>query len=285
MKKYIFWLSVSVSVLTGTALVYFFFVPAFAGKIIISPVIDLGIFTIRWYGLMIALAVLTGFLVARKYAWKFGIDARQLTDFAFWLVIVSGIGARLYFVIFEFNYFVRNPLEIVEIWHGGISIYGAVISGFVFAFFYARRKAYSSWQLMDLTALSLPLAQAVGRFGNFFNQEAFGLPTNLPWKMFVGRNNRPLEFVDADFFHPTFLYEAIWNVIVFFVLLKLVGRHKSGVLAFAYLMSYSLGRFFIEGIRLDSALIMGFRSDQVIALIIFLFAGFMIYRLSRTPQQ
>ncbi|MDP4001239.1 MAG: prolipoprotein diacylglyceryl transferase [bacterium] len=271
-------------ILVSLGLVYFFFVPAFQGKIIVTPIINLGFFSVRWYGLIMALAVLSGFLIARKNAWKFGIEAKQVADFVFWMVIISGVGARLYFVLFEFGYFFHNPIEIFKVWNGGISIYGAIITGFVFTFFYARRKGFSQFQLLDLTALSLPLAQAVGRFGNFFNQEAFGNPTELPWKMFVSLGNRPHQFADSSFFHPAFLYEALWNLVVFYLLMKLIGKHRSGMMAGIYLILYSFGRFVVEGIRLDSQLIFGLRVDQIVAVVVFVGGGLFVLKLWRVSQ-
>lgn len=270
--------------LISLGLVYFFFVPAFQGEINVTPIIKLGSFSVRWYGLTMALAVLTGFLVARKYACQAGIEPKQIADFVFWLVLVSGFGARLYFVLFESSYFFHNPEDIFKIWNGGISIYGAIIAGFLFTYFYARHKAFSPPRLLDLTALSLPLAQAVGRFGNFFNQEAFGNPTELPWKMFVSPGNRPNQFADSSFFHPAFLYEALWNLVVFYLLIKLIGKHRSGMVAAIYLMLYSLGRFVVEGIRLDSQLIFGLRVNQIVAAVIFIVAGLFVLKLWRLSQ-
>jgi phosphatidylglycerol:prolipoprotein diacylglycerol transferase len=153
-----------------------------------------------------------------------------------------------------------------------------LIAGTVFTFFYVRNKAYSFWQLADLLALSLPLGQALGRFGNFVNQEAFGKPTDLPWKMFISEPNRPVQHFDAKYFHPTFLYEAIANILIFFILWRLRRKTSPGRLNLAYLFLYSFFRFFIEGIRLDSIIILGLRVDQVVALLICLVSGFLFWR-------
>jgi phosphatidylglycerol:prolipoprotein diacylglycerol transferase len=195
------------------------------------------------------------------------------------------LGARIYYVAFDWEQYSRNYSEIYKIWHGGLSIYGAIIAGLVFILLYARSKAYSTFQLLDLTALALPLAQAIGRFGNFFNQEAYGLPTNLPWKMFVDAINRPAQYRQSSFFHPAFLYEAIANVIIYIILSKkLMGRVRPGVLAFSYLGLYSAARFFIEGIRLDSSYIHGIKVDQITAVVGVLLAGAMISLLYRQNE-
>ncbi len=277
--KYFYWASAAVLALV---LVYFFFIPAFAGKIAIPSEVGFGNFGIRLYGITFAGAILLGYFVARHNSWRFGISKNEVDDIAFWITIVSLIGARIYYVIFDWQFYSSDYSEIYKIWHGGLSIYGAIISGLIFILIYSRKKAYTSLQLLDLAALTLPLAQALGRFGNFFNQEAFGLPTNLPWKLYVSVINRPPQYKNYSFFHPTFLYEAIWNIIVFFILSKLLrGKVKSGVLAFSYLGLYSLGRFFTESIRLDSAYVYGLKVDQITAVLGLLVAGVAILKLQK----
>jgi phosphatidylglycerol:prolipoprotein diacylglycerol transferase len=270
--------AIYISIIIALLLVFFVFIPAFSGKIQINPVISLGFFQIRWYGLILAAAILVGYFMARKNSWKFGISPADIDDYAFWAVIIGVLGARFYYVIFNYDYFSRHPGEIYKIWHGGLSIYGAILASLIFTYFYAQKKAYSFWQLFDLVALSLPLAQAIGRFGNFINQEAFGLPTNLPWKMYVAPMYRPSQFASADFFHPAFLYEAIVDVLVFAILYRLLGRVKSGVLGLSYLVLYSFGRFFVESIRLDSFFVSGFRIDQVVAFLLIVSGGFLIFK-------
>lgn len=270
----IYW---AVGIAAAALLAFLLFIPVFAGKFVIDPVLHLGTFEVRLYGLILAAAILTAFFLCRANSWKFGISQDDVDDFSFWAVIIGILGARLYYVVFNYPYYADNLPEIYKIWHGGLSIYGGVLSGIAFAYFYSRRKAYSFFQLFDLVALSLPLAQAIGRLGNFVNQEAFGLPTDLPWKMYVQPQYRPLEYSTSSFFHPAFLYEAIFDVFVFFILLKLVGRVKSGIIGWSYLLLYSTGRFFIEAIRLDSFFVMGFRVDQVIAAVLILVSGTIIF--------
>lgn len=245
--------------------IFFYFIPAFGGKIEIKPFVDLGAVIVRWYGLIMAGSILTGYFVARKYSWRFGIDKREIDNITFWLAVVGILGARLYYIIFAFDYFLEHPNEIYKIWHGGLSIYGALITGLVYIIFYSRNKAYTKYQLLDLVALSLPLAQALGRFGNFFNQEAYGNVTNLPWKMYVSS--------DRQYHHPTFLYESIASVLIFFLLSRMLGKVKTGVITFTYLGLYSLARFFIEPMRVDSVFVAGFRADQVIAFVFVVIAA------------
>jgi phosphatidylglycerol---prolipoprotein diacylglyceryl transferase len=274
MKKFI----IPFAVTAGLALVYFVFIPAFAGRLTIPPVIQIGPVFLRWYGLILAASILIGYIVARRFSWRFGIARIEIDNFAFWLTVVSFVGARLYFVVFAYEYFLRNPNEIYRIWNGGLSIYGALIAGIIFTFIWTQKKAYSAKQLLDLLALSLPLAQAFGRLGNFVNQEAFGRPTDVPWKMYVSPEYRPQAFAELEFYHPAFLYESLLMVAVFFILRKLLGRLEPGVLAFCYLGFYSLIRFFIEPIRLDSVWLGTLRADQVVALIMVMVAGLFILR-------
>lgn len=280
MKK-LYWV---IGIVVAFLLIYLVFIPSFAGRLLINPSFFIGFFEIRWYGVILAGAILAGYFVTRKNSWRFGISVADIDDFSFWAVIVGIIGARLYYVIFNYDYFSQNLSEIYKIWHGGLSIYGALIFGMIFAYFYVRRKAYSFWQLFDLVALGLPLSQAIGRLGNFVNQEAFGIPTNLPWKMYVAPRFRPQQFIHAQFFHPTFLYEAIWDVIVFLILYRLLGKAKSGIIGWSYLFLYSLGRFFIEGLRLDSFFVYGFRVDQVVALVLIILAGSVIFLKQKNDQ-
>lgn len=280
MKKLFFWLA---GAILAIAAIYFYFIPAFEGKIPVKGFFSIGFLEIRFYGLIVACAVLAGYFFARKNSWKFGVSQQALDDFTFWAVIIGLIGARIYYVIFSLNVFLENPSEIYKFWHGGLSIYGGILAGIIFAYFYSRKKAFSFFQLFDLAALSLPLAQAIGRFGNFFNQEAFGSPTNLPWRMYISPQNRPSEFSNFEFFHPAFLYEALFDLVIFAVLLRVQKKLKMGYLGFAYLATYSLGRFFIEGIRVDSFFVSGFRGDQIVALILFLFSGSMIlYKMGKS---
>jgi len=258
--------------------VWLFFIPAFQGDLTVNPSIVLGSFELRWYGLIIGLAILAAYLVSRKYAWRFGISETDIDDFTFWAVIFGIIGARAYYVLFNIPYFSTDWIEVLKIWHGGLSIYGGIIGGALFAYIYTRKKAYTFNQLFDVIALGLPLGQAIGRLGNFFNQEAFGSPTNLPWKMFVEPQYRPVMYSQNSFFHPAFVYEIIANLIIFCILQKLLGKGRSGTIGWAYLGLYSLVRFFIEAIRVDSFFVSGLRVDQVVSALILLISGIMIMR-------
>ncbi len=235
--------------------------------------IEVGPFAVRWYGLLIATAVLIGVSLSQYLAKRRRINPDLLGDLVVWLVIAAIPAARLYYVLFEWSEYAQNPERIIAIWQGGIAIHGAILGGTIAALIFARIKQISFWQLADLVAPSLILGQAIGRWGNFFNSEAFGRPTNLPWKLFIPPDRRPLGYQNFAYFHPTFLYESLWNLMVFGLLLTLFFRGlkaqprlKVGTLFLVYLVAYSLGRFWIEGLRTDSLMLGPLRIAQVVSL-------------------
>lgn len=239
-----------------------------------GPIIfEVGPIAIRWYGLLIALAVLIGVTLSQYLAKRRGISSELLADLAIWLVLGAIPCARLYYVLFEWQEYASRPEDIVAIWKGGIAIHGAIIGGTLATLIFARIKNISFWQLADLVAPSLILGQAIGRWGNFFNSEAFGKPTDLPWKLYISPRYRPVELINFEYFHPTFLYESLWNIAVFAILmylffwgLKRSHQLKVGTIAAMYLIGYSLGRVWIEWLRTDSLMLGPLKMAQVISL-------------------
>jgi phosphatidylglycerol:prolipoprotein diacylglycerol transferase len=231
-----------------------------------------GPLVIRWYGFLIASAVLIGVTLAQKLAARRQVDPELLSDLTVWLVLAAIPSARLYYVLFQWQEYASNPAKIIAIWEGGIAIHGAILGGIIAALIFARLKRVAFWQLADLVAPSLILGQAIGRWGNFFNSEAFGDPTELPWKLYIPPERRP-PGIDAAYYHPTFLYESLWDLMVFGVLITLFFRDlkgkprlKVGTLALVYLIGYSLGRFWIEGLRTDSLMLGGLKMAQLVSL-------------------
>jgi phosphatidylglycerol:prolipoprotein diacylglycerol transferase len=231
-------------------------------------------FSIRWYGLLIASAVLIGVNLSQYLARRRRVDPELIADLAIWLVVAAIPSARLYYVLFQWQEYANHPEQIIAIWKGGIAIHGAILGGVLAALIFSRLKQISFWQLADLVAPSLILGQAMGRWGNFFNSEAFGSPTDLPWKLFIPRDRRPLGFETVEFYHPTFLYESLWNLMVFALLMVLFFRDlkgqpklKTGTLFLVYLVAYSSGRLWIEGLRTDSLMLGALRIAQVISLV------------------
>lgn len=196
---------------------------------------------------------------------------------AFWVILSGILGARLYYVLFNLGYFSENLSEILAVWKGGLAIHGALIGGAVAFFIFAWRKKLPRLMYLDIIIPGVILAQAIGRWGNFFNSEAFGRPTNLPWKLFIPEASRPDELRGSEYFHPTFLYESIWNLAGFGILV-ILNRYisskpnRAGTVFFAYLIWYSIGRFFIESLRTDSLYAGQLRTAQI-ASVLFIVMG------------
>jgi phosphatidylglycerol:prolipoprotein diacylglycerol transferase len=246
-------------------------------------VFQLGPFALRWYGLLIAVAVLAGLSLATRLGRPRGIEAVVIADLLPLLVLGAVVGARLYYVVLEWRQYAANPLDALAIWRGGIAIHGALIGGVLTTVLFCLWRRQPFWNLLDVLVPSVALGQAIGRWGNFFNSEAFGLPTNLPWKLEIPAASRPPEFLDQLYFHPTFLYESLWNLGVCGLLLLLVrqsdrGRLQlpSGALSCVYLMAYSSGRVWIEALRIDPLCLFaeppfcegGLRMAQLVSLLL-----------------
>lgn len=239
-----------------------------------GPIIfQLGPLSIRWYGLLIATAVLIGITLSQYLAKLRNVNPELLGDLVIWLVLAAIPGARLYYVLFEWEQYQQNPIDMIAIWKGGIAIHGAILGGAIAALIFARLNKISFWQLADLVAPSLILGQAIGRWGNFFNSEAFGSPTDLPWKLYISPERRPQELVNFDYFHPTFLYESLWNLMVFGLLIFLFlrglrgrSKFKAGTLFLVYMIAYSTGRIWIEALRTDSLMLGPLRIAQFVSL-------------------
>ena len=217
-----------------------------------------GPFIIRWYGVLIALAVILGLNLSKYCAKKRSIDGEIIDELLPFLVISSLIGARAYYVIFEWDSYKNNIIESIAIWKGGIAIHGALIGGIIAILIFCKLKKQYFWDILDILVPSLALGQAIGRWGNFFNNEAYGLPTMLPWKIYIPESSRTIPFSSFEYFHPTFLYESLWNLMLFMILLYLTRKNNnrsikltSGTLSSIYLIIYSLGRIWIEGLRID----------------------------------
>ena len=255
---------------------------------------QLGPFSLRWYGLLIAVAVLLGLLLATRLGRQRGIDPVLISDLLPILVLAAVIGARTYYVLFEWRQYQLNWLDALAIWRGGIAIHGALIGGSIALVLYSRWRRVPFWTLLDVLVPSVALGQAIGRWGNFFNSEAFGLPTDLPWKLTIPFANRPVEFLDQSTFHPTFLYESLWNLGVLALLLVLFRRASlgklnlpAGALSCVYLLSYSTGRLWIEGLRIDPLCLSGtppfceggLRMAQLMSLVLMAIGGFGLWWL------
>lgn len=246
-----------------------------------SPIlISLGPIHIYWYGFFIVLGVLSALTVTVTLAKYYHLKTDVIIDLTVWLTVGGLLGARIYNIFLEWPYFFAHPLEIIKIWQGGLAIHGAIIGGAIALWLFVKRSVWRGnfWQLAGIVATGLPLAQAIGRWGNYFNQELFGYPTNLPWGIPIDIAHRPWQYLNYDYFHPAFLYESIGNLIIFLILIYLqvllIKKQKfSNVSCFllpaSYFLLYSLLRFSLEFIRIDATpVIFGFRFPQLISLLI-----------------
>lgn len=213
---------------------------------------------VMWYGILMATGMILGTLIALKEAKRVGIKEDDILDLAIVAIPIGLLSARLYYVIFNWEYYFQNPSQILNFRGGGMAIHGALIGGILTGYIFSRIKKIDFLKLADTVIIGMPLAQAIGRWGNFINGEAHGGPTNLPWAIVV----------DGVKVHPTFLYESIWNIGVF-ILLWMFRKKKQyeGQIIVYYITLYSLGRFFIEGLRTDSLMIGPLRMAQVISLV------------------
>lgn len=226
---------------------------------------------VRAYGLCMAAAVLSGLWLAGRRAAAFGIPQERLDSLTLWLVAGGLVGARLYHVATDFSYYRGHPLEVLALWQGGLSIYGAVLGGALALWFSLRRAGLSDHLLKHLDWFSLPLllGQLIGRLGNAFNYELYGYPTDLPWRMFVPEGFRLPGLENAAYFHPLFLYEVLLSALWFFMLSTAERRGRfarAGSLFFSYLLLYNAGRFALEFLRADPSLLGPYRLNAGVSL-------------------
>lgn len=259
-------------------LVYFFavYLPlAFSGKIIPNPfAITVGVIQIRWYGILIAGAILVSYLISRKQYLSHAGANESVFDTSFLTVLICGlVGARIGYVVQNLSYYSKNAVEIIKIWDGGLSIHGALIGGLLglsAACFIAKKNFFV---FANSVSPQILLAGAIGRFGNFFNQEIIGKPTTAPWKMFVAQANRPAGFENFNFFHPVFLYEAIllFLAYIIYLFLKNSGGKNFGLIY--TLIIYSTIRIIVEFWRIDyKPILWKFDLAQLVSFGIIIFA-------------
>ncbi len=258
------------------------------------PIPFLGIsFRIYFYGILITLGVVVAAFLAAHEARRRGQNPEIVWDALFWVVLAGIIGARLWHVFtppasmvaqgITTRYYLTHPLDLINIRSGGLGIPGAVIGGVIAMALYCRSKKLSFLAWADIAAPGLALAQAIGRWGNFFNQELYGRPTSLPWRIYIDPWHRLPGFETYEYYHPLFAYESLWNLANAIFLLWLGRKHadrlQTGDLFLIYLITYPLGRFLLEFLRLDASRVGALNINQTLMLLVALAsAGFLIYR-------
>ncbi|GAX00943.1 prolipoprotein diacylglyceryl transferase [Secundilactobacillus silagei] len=245
----------------------------------------LGPIQVHWYGVIIASAVIIAVTLAVREGGRRNVLADDIYDMILWALPAAIIAARIYYVAFEWPYYSQHPAEIIRIWDGGIAVYGSLIGAGIVVFFFCRSRFIPVWLMLDIAAPTVIMAQGIGRWGNFMNQEAFGQITSLSFLQGLHLPHFIITqmLINGAYRQPTFLYESTWDILGFIVLMSLrhrPGLFKQGEVFLSYVIWYSFGRFFIEGMRTDSLMLFNtIRISQLLSVILFIGAiGLMIYR-------
>lgn len=242
--------------------------------------IDLGVVQIYWYSIAIILGMFVGMMLAYREAKRHGIGEDPMTSLMFGLIFWALIGARLYYVVFQWDHYSKHIIEIFEIWNGGLAIHGGILFGTIYLVIFTLRRKFRTIKMMDIAAPALIAGQMIGRWGNFFNGEAYGpliekasLDKFLPSFIVDGM------YINGSYYQPTFLYESLWNLVGLVIMLIFRRRKyiKEGQVTGIYLMWYSIGRFFIEGLRQDSLMLGSIKQAQLISVVMFLVGLFFFF--------
>ncbi|HOJ00599.1 MAG TPA: prolipoprotein diacylglyceryl transferase [Anaerolineaceae bacterium] len=251
---------------------------------------------IYYYGVIIMVGALAALWLAIKEAKYRKLDPEIVWDVVPWLLIVGIVGARLWHVLTPsksmgagIEYYFSNPIEILKIRKGGLGIPGAILGGILALAIYCRKKKLNFFTWADVIVPGLALAQAIGRWGNFINQELYGAPTDLPWAIHIDEANRFPEYAQYSTYHPLFFYESLWNLLNMYLLIVLARQYKEklipGDLLFTYLIVYPFGRFMLEFLRLDTSTIGGININQITMLVVMIFAIVVLIIRHRKPQE
>lgn len=254
---------------------------------------SIGPFEVRFYGIILMLGAVAGAWLATREAKRRGYNPEIVWDLLTYLLIGGILGARLWHILtpppssgITAGWYLTHPLDALAIWKGGLGIPGAIIGGLIALYFYTRRHKLNFAEWTDIAAPSLALGQGIGRWGNFVNQELYGAPTNLPWKLYIDPEHRLSGYQDVEYYHPLFLYESLWNLGNMFLLLWLSRRFgdrlKPGDIFLIYLIVYPVGRFLLDFLRLDASLVGGININQtVMAVVAVLAAAGLLWRHRR----
>ena len=242
---------------------------------------------IYWYGLFIVLGILAAIVITKRLAKKYGLSEDLIFDLAFWLIIAGLVGARIYDILLELPYYLNHPGQMLRVWEGGLAIHGAIIAGLIVTVLFARRHKLNFWQLTAAVTPGLAIGQAIGRWGNYFNQELFGLPTEKWWGIPINLINRPAAYISSTYFHPTFLYESLGCLIIGITLLLInynfIKRGRNNrqfyvLMTALYMILYSILRFTLEFIKIDTTPTwLGLRWPQIMSLLIIIVFSILIF--------
>ena len=254
-----------------------------------EPIIDLGIISIHWYSILLFIAILLGSNLAIKEAKKHGFEEDFMVNLLFLGVIIGILGARIYYVIFNFDYYKDNLIEVFKVWNGGLAIHGGIIAGFITIATICYKKKVNLLKILDYLVVGLVIAQAIGRWGNFFNGEAHGAITSLSYLESLHLPQFIIDgmYINGSYYIPTFLYESIWCLIGFIIMIILRRKKfmKVGYLTSFYLVWYGVERFFVEGLRTDSLMFFSLRIAQLVSLVMIVIGiVIFIYSLKKSKK-
>jgi len=258
---------------------------------------QLGPLYVRFYGIILMLGAVAAAILAEREARRRGQSGDLVWDGLIWVLIGGIIGARIWHILtpppsmvdagITVSYYLTHPLDMLAIWRGGLGIPGAVIGGIAALYLFCRRRKLDFLLWLDIAAPALALGQAIGRWGNFVNQEVYGAPTSLPWKIFIEPQYRLQGYQDQAYYHPLFLYESLGSFAIVILLLWLARRRaewvKTGDIFLVYLIAYPTLRFLLEFIRLDSAQVAGLNANQTFMAVVAIIAAVILVLRHRTP--
>lgn len=252
--------------------------------------LKIGNIIIYWYSVILLIAFVAGCLLILKEAKKQGIPKDILEDFIFYTIPICLIGARIYYVLFEFEYYSKYPGDIIKVWEGGLAIHGGIIAGFFCLIYFTKKNKINMLKMLDILVVSLILGQIIGRWGNFMNGEAFGPTTSLNFLKSLHLPKFIIDgmYIEEAYHHPTFLYESLWNLIGFIAMLIIRNTkiNRLGLLTSIYFIWYGIGRFLIESLRTDSLMFLNIRIAQVISILFILIGiGVFIYSKKKYPNR
>ncbi len=252
-------------------------------------VLEIGPFTIFFYGILIAIGVIVAIVVSRKRYVRFGGDGEFFEKVAIWAVVIGFLGARAAYVLTHSGRFIDRPYAVLFIWEGGLALYGGLTFGALAVIYFVHKANADLFSFADATAIGIPLAQAIGRWGNYFNQELFGTPTDLPWRLAIDPGNRPPQFADFSYFHPTFLYESLWNALIIvpvILILERKGKLAKGASFGMYVAMYAFIRFWMELLRTDTTFrLFGISRNGWVSLLVFVGGLVWIWMMQKRAEK
>lgn len=235
---------------------------------------------IYWYSIILLMAFVIGCLVLFKEAKKIGLEKEKLENFIFYTIPIALIGARVYYVLFNLDYYLKYPIDIIKVWEGGLAIHGGILAGFLCLLYFTKKNKINILKMLDILVIGLIIGQIIGRWGNFMNSEAYGPVTTLDFLKNIHLPKFIIDgmFIEGNYHHPTFLYESLWNLIglIIILIIKNIKINKVGIITSIYLIWYGIGRFLIESLRTDSLMFLNLKIAQFIS-ILFIIIGLILF--------